>query len=148
MVNPNAYAPTLTETARENIRAVVAALMDGTGLTETFLSKLVRGDSAFLRRLADHSMNLRTYDDVMGRLSAAFPSDLEWPANVPRPEPSDLGEAARQELEAMIVTRRALVAAKEAKEAMRLAREKGHEARVAKEAARNVTAGASAPAHT
>ena len=154
MVNEPAYAPPLAVTARENIRAVVNALMTETGLTETFLSGFSSGASAFLKRLPETSMNIRTYDAVMGRLSAAFPADLIWPVGVPRPVPAELDDQARQELEAMIVRRRAIKAQEEAREARARAkraaeeaREKSLEAREATKAARTVTAGgAAAPA--
>lgn len=151
MVNEHAYAPPLAETARENIRAVVEVLMTEIKLTETFLSRFAKGDSAFLKRLPETSMNIRTYDEVMARLSAAFPEDLSWPDEVPRPAPADLDEASRKELEAMMIHRRAVKAQEEAREARLAVRrakaeasEKTLKAREVSKTARNVTAGAAA----
>jgi hypothetical protein len=154
MVNEHTYAPTLIETARANIGAVVAEIMRVTGLQQTFLSRFASRDSAFLKRLPDTSMNIRTYDEVMARLSAAFPEGCIWPAAVPRPVPADLDDVERQELAAMIVRRRAIKAQDEArdararaKQAAEEAKEKSLEAREATKAARSVTAeGAAAPA--
>lgn len=151
MVNEHAYAPTLTDTARGNIRSVVSALMDATGLTETYLSKFLRGDSAFLKRLPETSMNLRTYDDVMARLSAAWPVGLAWPQDVPRLAPVALDDEDRRELEEMIARRLSLRAQEEVREArlrLKEARERakaqGLDAREAREAAHTETAGAAA----
>lgn len=99
MVTKHAYAPTLTETARANIRAAVDALMSGTCLSQTFISRAMTGDSAWMKRLPETSMNLRSYDAAMGRLSAMWPDDLPWPASVPRPAPQDLPAEIKADLD-------------------------------------------------
>ena len=96
------YAPTLAETARLNIEAVALALMEHTGLSQTFVSKLCRSDSAFLMRLPETTMNITTYDVVMGRLSAIFPDDAIWPVDVPRPAPGEVPADLVVELEAKV----------------------------------------------
>lgn len=96
------YAPTLAETARLNIEAVALAIMDQTGLSQTFVSKLCRSDGAFLLRLPETSMNITTYDMVMGRLSAIFPDGAIWPVAVPRPAPVEVPADLVAELEARL----------------------------------------------
>lgn len=96
------YAPTLAETARLNIEAVALAIMDHTGLSQTFVSKLCRSDSAFLTRLPETTMNITTYDVVMGRLSAIFPEDAIWPEAVPRPAPGEVPADLAEELSAKL----------------------------------------------
>lgn len=103
MVNEHAYAPTLTETARANIRTAVDALMSGTGLSQTFISRAMNGDSAWVKRLPETSINLRSYDAAMGRLSAMWPDDLPWPASVPRPAPLDLPPEVRADLDSRLI---------------------------------------------
>lgn len=122
MVNEPAYAPPLSQATRHHIRAAVDALIVGKGVTETFSSRLFTGDSAFVRRLPETSMNIRTYDQIMGRISALWPNDLEWPADVPRPEPLPIEDALRADLEVAIIRQAAIEAAKKAREARSLAR--------------------------
>lgn len=121
------YAPTLAETARLNIEAVSRAIMDHTGLPMTFVSKLCRSDSAFLMRLPDTTMNIATYDVVMGRMSAVFPADADWPDLVPRPAPVEVPADLLAELEAKLLrinSKRAADAAREADLRARLLRGK------------------------
>lgn len=148
MVNEFAYAPTLTETARNNIRTACDALIAATGLTDTLISRVVKGDSAFIKRLPETSINIRTYDEVMGRLSAAWPEDAEWPASVPRPAPIPLPDATRADLEAAMIKRRAIRAQEEARDARRVAREARAVARhVAGRSPKATAGGDQAPAH-
>lgn len=136
MVTEPAYAPPLSETARNNVRAVVDALIAGTGLTETFVSAFAKGDRAFTKRMPETTMSMRTYDEAMGRLSAGWPSDLPWPEAVPRPEPAGLSEDERRVIDAMIIRRRADMAAKDAKAARQRVKEAQAAARIASQAAR------------
>lgn len=105
MVTEHAYAPTLAETARANIETAADLFIASTGLSRTYLSTVLRGDSAFLKRLADTSMNIRSYDDVMGRMSAIWPDDVAWPTSVPRPAPVCLPAEVKSELEAKLADR-------------------------------------------
>ncbi len=136
MVTEPAYAPPLSETARNNVRAVVDALIAGTGLTETFVSAFAKGDRAFTKRLPETTMSMRTYDEAMGRLSAGWPSDLPWPEAVPRPEPAGLSEDERRVVDTVIIRRRADLAAKEAKAARQRLKEAHGAARIASQAAK------------
>ncbi len=131
------YAPTLAETARLNIEAVAKAIMDHTGLSQTFVSKLCRSDSAFLMRLPETTMNITTYDVVMGRLSSIFPEDAVWPCDVPRPEPCDVPVDLVVELEAKLAR---IIAKRET--------EKARDAHLRARMLRGKTAGGDqAPAH-
>lgn len=121
MVNEHAYAPTLTETARANIETAADLFTASTGLSRTYLSTVLRGDSAFLKRLADTSMNIRSYDEVMGRMSAIWPDDVAWPVSVPRPAPVSLPDEIRAELEAKLADRAGRIARRVAE--LRAARE-------------------------
>lgn len=99
MVNEPAYAPPLIETARAHITTVVDALSAATGLKKTFISEVAKGDRAFLSRIEDTVFSFRTYDEVMGRLSAAWPDSAPWPETVPRYPPTDLPDDIRAELD-------------------------------------------------
>lgn len=103
MVTDPAYAPPMLETARANIRRTVDVLAAHTGLPQTFLSVVARGDRAFLTRMNEKAFSFRGYDEVMGRLSAAWPDDLPWPRDVPRPAPGDLPPEIREELDRRLV---------------------------------------------
>lgn len=123
MDNDPAYAPTLTETARGNIRRVSQLLIAETGASLTTLSRLAKGDSAFLQRLNETSISLRSYDETMGRFSAIWPDSIDWPDDVPRPAPIPVSDAARAEYEASAIRHRAAVAAEAARQARATARQ-------------------------
>lgn len=85
------YSPTLKATARLNIMAVIAAYCDHTGLKRTALSGLLTNDNTFIGRVDKGAgFTVSIYDRVMGSLSALWPDDLDWPEDVPRPEPAAL----------------------------------------------------------
>lgn len=148
MVNERTYSPPLTVTARINVQTAVAALAAGTGLTETFISRLMNGDGAWVRRLPETSINLRSYDAAMERLSAAWPDDLPWPAEVPRPAPGFLSQEDRELVVSMIAKRRAAAKQAAASEALRRARELAAEAKAARVSIHKPAGGEQAPAQT
>ena len=90
MVTKHAYAPPLIETVRRNIDTVAGALSECTGMSRTLLSRIATGDRAFLFRLSEDSISVRSYDTAMSRLSAVWPDFAAWPENVPRPAPGDV----------------------------------------------------------
>lgn len=148
MVNENTYAPTLTETTRNNIRVAVDALTGATGLTDTLIGRTLKNDGGFLPRLGKTSINIRSYDEVMGRLSAIWPDEVEWPASVPRPAPIPVPDPVRADFEAALIKRRAIVAQEAAREARRIAKETKAVARHVSGRVGNATAGGDqAPAH-
>lgn len=52
------------------------------------IGKRSLNDNTFFSRIADgQGFTVRTYDRVMGWLSAEWPADLAWPTGVVRPEP-------------------------------------------------------------
>lgn len=102
MVTKPAYAPTLIETARANIVAVASAFVAATGLSETFVARVMRNDGAFIRRLPETTMNIRTYDEIMGKMSAIWPAGAAWPCDVPRPAPVAVSAEERAEVDARI----------------------------------------------
>jgi hypothetical protein len=137
LTEPRTYAPTLAETTRFHIETVTEALMQHTGVSQTFVSKVCRPDPAFLKRLWETTMNVATYDDVMARLSAIWPDDAEWPESVPRPAPGSLSDEIRAEFAEKAAKARAAKAQTEAREAARRSRALRHAA----------AGGAQAPAH-
>lgn len=149
MVNDPKYAPTLSETARRNISAVVQGIIAATGISETLVSRLGKSDGAFLKRLPENSISLRSYDEFMGRLSAAWPDDAAWPESVPRPEPTLIPDDIRADYEAALIKRRSILAAEAAREARRIAKEAKAVARhVSGRGSNNTAGGEQAPAHS
>lgn len=60
-----------------------------TNLSRWRVSFLARGDGMFFKRLAEgSSCTLRTATRVIQWFSDNWPSDLEWPRSIPRPEKS------------------------------------------------------------
>lgn len=65
------------------------------GLSHWRVSFLIRGDGQFLSRLKDgKGCTIRTAETVMKWFSDNWPEDLEWPADIPRPEKSKARKSA------------------------------------------------------
>lgn len=58
-----------------------------TGRSEATISTKIVGQARLFSRLkAGRGCNAHTYQNVMDWFSANWPADLEWPADVPRPD--------------------------------------------------------------
>lgn len=59
---------------------------------------LGRGDFFQKLRLPDRDIRFGTYERMLGKFSSAWPDDLEWPSDIPRPpkpeKPEKAGDAA------------------------------------------------------
>lgn len=86
------YAPTLLETARLHIAALFDAYQAATGHRATFMAQVINGDRAFASRYLQNGINITTYDQFVGRMSAIWPATSLWPDGVPRPAPVPLDE--------------------------------------------------------
>jgi len=66
-----------------------AALSSHLGITHWRVSFLARGDGQFFRRMSEgKSCTVRTANAVLQWFSDHWPTDLEWPADTPRPPKS------------------------------------------------------------
>ncbi len=74
---------------RRNIVAVTEAFIAHTGKPVTSFYREHFADSALYARLrsGEASFRVATYDDLMAHFSFSWPTDLAWPAGVPRPAP-------------------------------------------------------------
>ncbi len=71
----------------QNLLIVAEAYSGATGVSLTTIGKLLAQDGGFFKRAQRNSIRIRTYDEVMGRLSAVWPASLSWPQHVTRPAP-------------------------------------------------------------
>ena len=82
------------------------AFADHTGRSLSTVSRLATGGGDNLRRVqAGGDITLRRANDLCRWLSDHWPADLDWPATVPRPEPTTVAKR-REEVE--VARRRAL----------------------------------------
>lgn len=58
------------------------------GVTHWAISMRLPGRGDFFKQLRKPGRDIRfgTYDRLLRKFSEVWPSDLEWPANIPRPE--------------------------------------------------------------
>lgn len=78
----------------KHIVVTADALAKNEGVTHWALSMRLTGKGNFLHRLsAGRDCHTGTYEAVMRKLSAMWPIDLEWPADIPRP-PTKKGDTA------------------------------------------------------
>lgn len=66
------------------------AILQTRGLSQTFINNVTRGDPAWTRDYRNRDFRVGTLDAVLARLSAIWPKDLDWPVDIPRPEPADV----------------------------------------------------------
>ena len=65
------------------------------GVTHWAVSRRLTGKGDFFGRLKDgKDIQTGTFDRMLAALSEAWPADLEWPADIPRPEPQAKDPAA------------------------------------------------------
>jgi hypothetical protein len=85
-----AFSKPLLDTARDHISALFQAFEQHTGLPRTYIGKLARGEPKFGTTFEDLDFRVGSYDVVISRLSAVWPDDLPWPAEVPRQAPTEI----------------------------------------------------------
>ena len=75
------------------------------GITHWAVSyRVARKGDLFARLRGDHSCTIRTYNRTLRWFSDHWPVDLEWPADIPRPDPSPDSPAAQAAAEARSIS--------------------------------------------
>lgn len=70
-------------------------------LSESRIGAIAAGNPSFYARLrAGSSCTIKLYARVLGWFSDHWPTDLEWPPDVPRPEPSPASSDEAKEVKA------------------------------------------------
>ncbi|MDE0621024.1 MAG: hypothetical protein OXH83_05090 [Bryobacterales bacterium] len=76
-----------------DLLAVCDRFREHSSLSESRIGQLCAGNPAFLDRLrGGASCTIRLYTRALTWLSDQWPAHLEWPPDVPRPEPSPARE--------------------------------------------------------
>ncbi|MDE0623526.1 MAG: hypothetical protein OXH83_17825 [Bryobacterales bacterium] len=76
-----------------DLLAVCDRFREWSGLSESRIGQLCAGNPAFLARLrGGASCTIRLYTRALQWFSAHWPAHLEWPPDVPRPEPAPARE--------------------------------------------------------
>lgn len=84
-----AYAAPALTLARAHIARLVGDFRQHTGLPPSFVSAYARvGDAKWFANYRVQNFTFGTYDQVVQRMSAVWPDDLPWPAEVPRQAPA------------------------------------------------------------
>lgn len=76
----------IDNTARKNLFKIVDAYAKATGLSISTISGRFYGNQAFLTAYRDgkiKSMTFRKVEEMLGRLSAAWPENIKWPKTIP-----------------------------------------------------------------
>lgn len=79
--------PTL-DIAREHLTILLGRFGELTGYPPTLVARLARGEPKFARSYLENHFGFRSYDTVVSRLSALWPTGAAWPAEVPRQAPA------------------------------------------------------------
>lgn len=70
----------------QHIQTLAGSLAAHNGVTHWTISKMVSSKSDLIHRLDQGGdINTKTYETVMQRFHDAWPDDLEWPTEIPRP---------------------------------------------------------------
>lgn len=79
---------------RAAIIKLVTALADQQGVTHYAISMRIFGKGDFFQNMIEKGWDCRTRtaERVMRWFSDNWPSDLEWPSDIPRPPASDAGK--------------------------------------------------------
>ena len=73
-------------TAKSNLIRLCETLSKHEGVTHWAISMRLFGKGDFFHRLRGGAdVRTATYEMALGKLSRAWPADLEWPADIPRP---------------------------------------------------------------
>lgn len=79
----------------EQIAALIEDLAAAINREVSYVSRLVTGSGDTVVRIrGGMSMSLRRARSILLNISAKWPADLDWPADIPRPTPSKLEDAA------------------------------------------------------
>lgn len=71
---------------RRHLLTASAAYADATGKAMTTIGRKAAGDWRFFDRLQEEtSFTIRIYDKVMAWFSQNWPTEVDWPSDVPRP---------------------------------------------------------------
>lgn len=92
-------APSALQVARARIGILFEEFMAATGLPKTFVVRFAVGDPKFGKSYLERDFLLGTYDRINSRISAAWPSDVDWPEDVPRQKSAELEPSALEELD-------------------------------------------------
>ena len=76
----------------DRIIRVAKRYMDARGIAGTTLCRIAIGSSTAWHRLPEGGVTVRTANRLMRYLSDHWPEHLEWPPDVPRPEPTPAEE--------------------------------------------------------
>lgn len=87
---------------KSNLKTLLTLFQDATGYRDTTCGKIVARDQRFFAKLDKAAVRARTYDTVAARFSALWPSEVEWPADIPRPEPEEIDAETRALIEAQV----------------------------------------------
>lgn len=82
------FAKSALETAREHLTILFARFGELTGYPPTLVARLARGEPKFARTYKTSDFGFRSYDIVVSRLSALWPTGAAWPSEVPRQAPA------------------------------------------------------------
>ncbi|MDF3606529.1 hypothetical protein PE067_10495 [Paracoccus sp. DMF-8] len=80
------FSPTYQDTMVERMDRLLHVL-ETHGLSRTFVSVVVRNDTAWTRDYRTRNFTVATYDKVAAKLSGMWPDDIAWPSDIPRPAP-------------------------------------------------------------
>ena len=77
----------MTQIYMARLRRVAAVYAEARGLALSTVGRMVAGKCDFFPLLAEGRVTLRRANRVLERLSDNWPEGLEWPPDIPRPEP-------------------------------------------------------------
>jgi hypothetical protein len=81
--------------AQKNLLRLAASLAEHENVTHWAISMRLFGKGDFFRRLENGSHpRTDTYERALENFSKAWPEDLTWPSDIPRPSKSKSQEAA------------------------------------------------------
>jgi len=73
--------------ATDHLTRLTRTLGEHLGVTHWAISFRVAKRGDFFKRLMDgRDCSTGKYEEILAKLSAMWPEDLEWPADIPRPE--------------------------------------------------------------
>ena len=75
-------------TTKEAILHLGAALASHRGIAISTLGREMMGHGHFFRRLQEGRTTIGCAERALDRLSDRWPADLDWPSDIPRPDPS------------------------------------------------------------
>ncbi len=79
-----------------SLLALCSAYCAATGRSESRVSDLATGNPYFFKRLrAEMGCTVKTYGRVVHWFSDHWPPSVEWPSDIPRPEPRPEGERGK-----------------------------------------------------